>query len=167
MKAKHLLLAISFLGTSALFGWAYSQTVVYGGLAEAWTSEPGSEGIRAGSRIFTAPQLTEICPTMGVPAMFIFPDRTLRLVVGEWFLLNRLTIRAVDPEGRAISPVPIGLLTESPAEEILDLRSDTLSGGRLLPIRAGDFRLRVQTICTINTDNMPVEAFIPVTVVER
>ena len=167
MNAKYLLLAISCLGTSALFGWAYSQTVVYGGIGEAWTSEPGSEGIRAGSRIFTAPQLTEICPAMGVPAMLIFPDRTLQLVVGEWFFLNRLTIRAVDREGRAINPVPIGFLTESPGEEILNLRSDTLVGGRLLPIRAGDFRLRVQTICTVRTGNVPVEAFIPVTVVER
>lgn len=163
MNAKHLLLAISFLGMSGLFGLAYSQTLVYGGIGEAWTSAPGSEGIRVGSRMFTAPQLTEICPTMGVPAMLIFPDRTLRLVVGEWFFLNRLTIRAVDREDRAINPVPIGLLTESPAEEILSLGSDALSAGRLLPIRAGDFRLRVQTIC----DDRPVEAFIPVTVVER
>ena len=112
--------------------------------------------------MFTAPQLTEICPTMGAPAKLVVPDRTLRLVVGEWFFFSHLTIYAVDSEGQAINPVPIGLLVESPAVEILNLRSDILSGGRLLPIRAGEFRLRVQTIC----DDRPVETFIPVTVVE-
>ena len=163
MNAKRLLLAISFFGMSGLSGLAYSQVLDYGGNGEGWTSTPGSEGVRVGSRMFTAPQLTEICPIMGVPAKLVVPDRTLRLVVGEWFFLNHLTIYAVDSEGRAINPVPMGLLVESPAIEILNLRSDTLSGGRLLPIRAGDFRLRVQTIC----DDRPVEAFIQVTVVER
>ena len=116
--------------------------------------------------MFTAPQLGEICPSMDVPAKLSVPDTTLRLVVGEWFSLSRLTIHALDSEGRAIGPVPIALLTENAAATILDLHSDTLSGGRVLPIRAGDFQLLVQTICTVHTDNMPVEAFIPVTVVD-
>ena len=144
-------------------GLAHSQTPEYGGLAEAWTSVPGSEGIRAGWRMLTAPQLADICPSMGVPVKLSVPDTTLRLVVGEWFSLNRLTIHARDSEGRAISPVPIALLTENAAATILDLHSDTLSGGRVLPIGAGDFRLLIQTIC----DDTPVEAFIQVTVVEE
>ena len=140
MNAKHLLLAISFLGMSGSFGLAYSQMLDYGGNGEGWTSTPGSEGIRVGSRMFTAPQLTENLSDHGCPRRsLLFPDRTLRLVVGEWFSLNHLTIYAVDSEGQAINPVPMGLLVESPAVEILNLRSDTLSDGRLLPIRAGDF----------------------------
>ena len=148
-------------------GLAHAQTPGYGGLGEAWTSVPGSEGIRAGWRIFTAPQLEEICPNMGVPAKLSVPDTTLRLVVGEWFSLNRLTIHALDSDGRAISPVPIALLTENAAATILLLNSDTLSGGRVLPIRAGDFHLRVQTICGDMPGDMSVETFIPATVIEQ
>ena len=104
---------------------------------------------------------------MAVPAKLSVPDRTLRLVVGEWFSLDRLTIRALNREGRAIGPVPIALLTENTAAELLDLNSDTVSGGRVFPIRAGDFHLRVQTICGEMPGDMPVEAFIQVTVVEE
>ena len=104
---------------------------------------------------------------MGVPAKLSVPDTTLRLVVGEWFSLNRLTIHALDSDGRAISPVPIALLTENAAATILLLNSDTLSGGRVLPIRAGDFHLRVQTICGDMPGDMSVETFIPATVIEQ
>ncbi len=148
-------------------GLAHSQTPEHGGIGEAWTSVPGGEGIRAGWRMFTAPQLADICPSMGVPAKLRVPDTPLRLVVGEWFSLNRLTIHALDSEGRGISPVPIALLAESSAAKILDLHTGTLSGGRVLPIGTGDFHIRVQTICGDMPGDPPVEAFIQVTAVEQ
>ena len=163
MKAA---ITIWLVGASLLITPLHSQTRQYGGLGEGWTSAPGGEGIRFGSRMFTAPQMEEICPGLEVPETLKVSRTPLVLVVGESFPVERLTIHAMDGERREIPPVPIALLTGAAAAELLDLNSDTLSSGRIFPIEAGDFHIRVQTICTVRPHNVPVNAIIQVTIVE-
>ncbi len=158
-------ITIWLVGASLLVTPLYSQTREYGGLGEGWTSALGGEGIRFGWRMFTAPQLEEICPSMEVQKLRVSAT-PLVLVVGESFAVERLTIHAIDREGQAIGPVPISLLTDSAAAELLSLNSDTLSAGRMFPLKAGDFHIRVQTICTVEGEKMPENAYIQVTVVE-
>ena len=144
----------------------HSQTREYGGLGEGWTSAPGEEGIRFAWRMFSAPQFEEICPFLETPEKLMVSGSPLVLVVGEPFVVERLTIHGIDREGQAIAPVPIALLTDAAAAEILYLNSDTLSSGRIFPVQTGDFQIRVQTICTIEPGSTPNNTFIEVTVVE-
>ena len=160
-------ITIWLVGASLLVTPLYSQTREYGGLGEGWTTALGGEGIRFGWRMFTAPQLEEICPSMEVAEKLRVSVTPLVLVVGESFAVERLTIHAIDREGQAIGPVPIALLTDSAAAELLNLNSDTLSTGRIFPIKAGDFHIRVQTICTVESGKMPENAYIQVRSLNR
>jgi len=157
---------IWFAGAALLLPPLHSQTREYGGIGEGWTSVPGNEGIRFAWRMFTAPQFEEICPFMQTPEKLRISDSPLVLVVGEPFVVERLTIHGIDRKGQAIDPVPIALLTDAAAAEILYLNSDTWSSGRISPVQAGDFQIRIQTICTDESDSTPKNAFLEVTVVE-
>lgn len=120
-------------------------------IAEAYTSASPSQGIEVGSRIFSAPDLEEICSGVARPAKLVIQNgqnELLVLRVGDWFALDRLVIVAVDADGRALPPLPITLEAEEPEPPALDLRSDMIAEARVLPVRAGSFRLRARTLCS-------------------
>lgn len=160
MQTQRVVSAIILLGIHSLSGLAYLQDSAYGGVGEGWTSVSESEGIKVAARMFTAPQLEDICMRVQVPATQWVPEPAIRLRVGDSFALNRLRIHALDREGRALGPLPIQLIVENAGARNLDL--DALGQMQIRPLVTGAVRFRVQTIC----GDVSVEEIIAVTMVE-
>jgi len=127
-------------------------------IAEAFTSETQQHGIEVGYRIFSAPDMGEICAKAERPARLVAQKVPITLRVREWFLLDRLIILAEDAEGQQLPPVPITLEVEDKEPPLLNLRSDMIAEARVLPVRAGSFRFRARTICSDPAVEVLIEA---------
>jgi hypothetical protein len=117
-------------------------------VADGFTSPDRSTGITAAFRIFSVPTFGKTCEEAGHPARLIAPKQPVLLHVGKWFDLSRLVIIGVDRKGDVVRPAPIHVEVEKRDPPLLNLRSDMISQGRLLPIRPGKFRFRARTICS-------------------
>ncbi len=117
-------------------------------IAEGHTSASQDRGIEAGYRMFSAPDMKELCSGASQPAKLVIQNEPLALRVDEWFALDQLVILAADADGQPLPPAPITLEVEEPEPPVLDLRSDRIAEARVLPVRTGSFRLRVRTLCS-------------------
>jgi hypothetical protein len=118
-------------------------------VAEALTSPTISEGIRVAPRAFSAPTLVDACQSAtSVERLKVSPP-TLELVRGNRYSLGSLTVVAVTAADIAVPDQPIVIEVEDREPPVLQLRSDDvdLNEGRVLAIGAGDFRVRVRTMC--------------------
>jgi hypothetical protein len=131
---------------------------VFGTIAEAFTSKTQQRGIEVAYRMFSAPDLGEICAKSPRPVKLVAQQVPITLHVGEWFSLDRLIIVAVDASSRQLQPVPIMLEVEDKEPPLLNLRSDMIAEARVLPLRAGSFRFRARTICSDPSVEVLIEA---------
>ncbi len=116
-------------------------------IAEAYTSASKDQEIKVGYRMFSAPEMEDICSGAARPAKLVIQNESLILRVGDWFALDRLVIVAVDADGQPLSPAPIALDVEAMEPPVLNLRSDMIAEVRVMPVRAGSFRFRARTLC--------------------
>jgi hypothetical protein len=130
-------------------------------VAEAWTAPNERATIDAGYRMFTAPDLGEICGRTRSPARLVAKGRvTLR--VGEWFEFSSLRIVGVDPADRLLPPVPVFLEVEEVYPPLFSLTNEIIGHGGVTPTRAGRFRIRVRTVCPGTSAEVVVPAVVRV-----
>ncbi|MGE5487333.1 MAG: hypothetical protein ACM3ZB_05890 [bacterium] len=129
-------------------------------VADGFTSPDRSTGITAAYRIFSVPTFGKTCEEAGHPARLMAPKQPVVLHVGKWFDLSRLVVIGVDRKGDVVRPAPIHVEVEKRDPPLLNLRSDMISQGRLLPIRPGKFRFRARTICSGSSAEAFIEAVI-------
>ena len=118
-------------------------------IAEGLTSPTIAEGIRVAPRMFSAPALAAVCQkAVVVKRLEVAPD-SLELSRGTPYPLNALAVVAVDGSDVAVPGLPIVLEVDEREPPVLALRSDTsdLNEGRVVPVGAGSFRMRIRTIC--------------------
>jgi gamma-glutamylcyclotransferase (GGCT)/AIG2-like uncharacterized protein YtfP len=138
--------AVAFLINAHIWaGSVYVQESDYAGVGEGWTSTIAGEGIRIAGRMFTAPELAEICDEFEDPAGLAVRETEVELRLGESLALSSLTIHALDRESRALDPIPISMIVENEGANILDLAA--LREMNVSPLRPGSVRFRVQAIC--------------------
>ena len=157
---KVLLTAVLFCASRVP---AFAQAKVLPGfvtVAEGFTSPSRSGGIDVAYRQFSLPTFAKTCKESGRPFTLTTPNCAVTLRVGEWSPLRRLIIVAVDQTGHVLRPLPITIEVEAAKPPLLDLRSDLISDGRLLPIRTGKFRFRARTICEGTSADIFIQAVI-------
>jgi len=115
-------------------------------VAEAWTAANERATIDAGYRLFSAPDMAEMCARAPSPARLVEKDR-VTLYVGEWFGFSSLRIVAVDAAGRPLPPVPVMLEVEEVDPPLFRLSNDMIGYGGVTPARTGRFRFHARTIC--------------------
>lgn len=137
---------VILLGAS---GCASTPPRYYVQVAEGLTSPSVTEGIRVAPRRFTASQLVEACQDPLVVARLVVAPNPLELREGGRYELNTLSVVAINDADVAMSPMPIVLEVEESNPPVAQLRSDDpdLNAGRLHVLRAGEFRMRVRTMC--------------------
>ena len=120
----------------------------FGHLAEGLTSANAGGPIEAGYRMFSVPDVGEVCGRARADEVTrLRPSSSrLRLQVGTPFRLSSLRIDAIDKAGGLLPKVPIAIESEM-APDILDGRSDRIAFGNVTPVKAGTVRLRIRTIC--------------------
>ena len=118
-------------------------------IAEGLTSPTITEGIRVAPRMFSAPALVAACKEIKVVERLEVAPETLELTLGTRYSLNTLTVVAVNAADIAIPATPIVLEVEDTEPPVLQVRSDDpdLDAGRIRAVGAGEFRMRVRTIC--------------------
>ena len=120
-------------------------------IAEGLTSPTLTEGIRVAPRRFSAPGLMAVCKTATPVERLEVSPMTLVLSRGNRYSLNSLTVVAVNSAEVAVPGLPIVIEVEDTEPPVLQLRSDDpdLDEGRVLAIGAGEFRMRVRTVCGV------------------
>jgi tetratricopeptide (TPR) repeat protein len=120
----------------------------FGHLAEGLTSANAGGPIEAGYRMFSVPDVGEVCGRARADDVTrLRPSSSrLRLQVGTPFRLSSLRIDAIGKAGGLLPKVPIAIEGEM-APDILDGRSDRIAFGNVTPVKAGTVRLRIRTIC--------------------
>lgn len=119
-------------------------------LAEGLTSKHEEVGIVVAPRMFSLPTFAELCSPLRPPGrLVVVTPEPLRLPTGQWFRYDRMVVLAVDSSGKVLPPVPIVIEVEETTPELLNLQSDMTADpdGKLLPVRAGNLRFRLRTIC--------------------
>jgi hypothetical protein len=157
---KVLLTAVLFCASRVP---AFAQADVLPGfvtIAEGFTSPDRGSRIDAAYRMFSLPTFAKTCRESERPFTLTTPNGAVTLRVGERFPLRRLIIVAVDQTGHVLRPLPITIEVEAAKPPLLDLRSDLISDGRLLPIRTGKFRFRARTICEGTSTDIFIQAVI-------
>ena len=157
---KVLLTAVLFCASRVP---AFAQAKVLPGfvtVAEGFTSPSRSGGIDVAYRQFSLPTFAKTCKESGRPFTLTTPNCAVTLRVGEWFPLCRLIIVGADRTGHVLRPLPISLEVEATNSPLLNLQSDMISDGRLLPIRTGKFRFRARTICEGTSADIFIQAVI-------
>src|SRR5439155_14286962 len=115
--ALSIVLLQNSLPPQGLWGWPT--------VAEAWTAPNEQSTIDSGYRMFTAPDMGNICARAPSPARLVAKGRvTLR--VGEWFNFSSLRIIAVDATGRTLPPVPVHLEVEEVYPPLFNLSNDII-----------------------------------------
>lgn len=114
-------------------------------VAEAWTAPDERSTITAAQRMFSAPDLTDICPRTPVPKRLVAPTR-VTVERGRAFDVSGLRVRATDEAGQTAAPVPIVIEAADADREWFDRGTET-PGASLVIRRTGRFRLRARTIC--------------------
>lgn len=117
----------------------------FGTIGEGFTAPNASEGINATFRMFTSQD--DICRNVRPAAKLVAYNVPVILRVGEWFPLYNLAVVAVDTLDRPLPPVPITINVEHKDPPVLNLRSDMIAYGEILPIRPGRFRFGVSALC--------------------
>jgi hypothetical protein len=135
----------------AIWGWPT--------VAEAWTAPNEHSTIDSGYRMFSAPDMGDICARAPSPARLVAKGRVI-LRVGEWFDLSSLRIVAVDAAWHALSPVPIHLDVEAIYPPLFSLSNDVIGHGGVTPTRPGRFRFRARTICRGTSAEVRVPAVV-------
>ncbi len=130
-------------------GCASTPDRYYVQVAEGLTSPSLTEGIRVAPRRFAASQLVEACKDPLVVARLEVAPNPLELREDGRYELSSLSVVAVNAADVAMSPMPIVLEVEERSPPVVQLRSDDpdLNAGRLHVVRAGEFRMRVRTMC--------------------
>jgi hypothetical protein len=158
---KVLLTALLFCASRAP---AFAQAKVLPGfvtVAEGFTSPNRSSGIDVAYRLFSLPTFAKTCRESDRPFTLTTPNSAaVTLRVGEGFSLRRLIMVGVDRTGRLLRPLPISLEVEATNPPLLNLQSDMISDGRLLPIRTGKFRFRARTICEGTSADIFIQAVV-------
>ncbi len=138
---------------------ATAEEPIFVHIAEGYTSSTRNEGIFARQRMFSAPDFDRICEPLEPPARLITATPVpLRLMPGQWFAYDTLVVLAIGSDGDVLPPVPITLEVEEHEPELLNLRSDMTTEGKLMPIRAGRFRFRLSTICAGHGATVTIDA---------
>jgi hypothetical protein len=142
------------LPPQALWGWPT--------VAQAWTAPNGESTIDSGYRMFTTPDMGDICARAPSPARLVAKGRVM-LRVGQWFNFSSLRITAVDAAGRTLQPVPVDLDVEEVYPPLFSLSNDVIGYGGVTPTRAGRFKFRARTIYL----GTSAEVFVPAVVRQR
>ena len=129
-------------------------------IAEGFTSPNRSSGIDVAYRMFSLSTFAKTCKESGRPFTLTTQNSAVTLRAGEWFPLCRLIIVGADRTGHVLRPLPIYLEVEATNSPLLNLQSDMISDGRLLPIRTGKFRFRARTICEGTSTDIFIQAVI-------
>jgi len=118
-------------------------------IAEGLTSPTISEGIRVAPRMFSAPALVDACQSATSVARLEVAPMTLELMRGNRYSLSSLTVVAVNGADVAVPDQPIVIEVEDTDPPVLQIRSDDpdLNEGRVHAVAAGEFRMRVRTMC--------------------
>ena len=117
--------------------------------AEGLTSSDRVTSIEAARRMFTVPNLDELCAGKEHAVSLEHVGGPLELEVGEATPLSALRVVALDARGEVIPAVPIAIEVEDPEPPILRRASDDedVNASRLRPLRPGTFRIAVRTTC--------------------
>ena len=142
-----LLICAMIVGSAA--GCAAKRERYFVQIAEGLTSPTITEGIRVAPRMFSAPALVDACKEIKIVERLEVAPQTLELAVGTRYSLNTLTVVAVNGADIAVPGLPIVLEVEDTEPPVLQVRSDDpdLNAGRILAVAAGEFRMRVRTMC--------------------
>src|SRR3954465_10232125 len=97
-------------------------------VAEAWTAPNENSTIDAQYRMFTAPELGDVCQRAPSPARLVGHGAVI-LRVGQWFNFSSLRIVAVDAGGHSVAPVPIHLDVEQVYPPLFSMSNDIISFG--------------------------------------
>jgi hypothetical protein len=119
----------------------------YGHLAEGYTSAFAGGPIEAGYRMFSAPDLGDVCGRARADAV-----KSLRAAprvdgrVGDPLPYTAFKVDALDVHGVLVPRVPIAV--ESYLwSEVLDTRQDHIGGDTVTPTQPGTISVRIRTIC--------------------
>lgn len=126
--------------------------------AEGYTSAAEWVPMKVGFRMFSAPDFERLCDSSPRPSRLTSRHATMRIPLGEWFDLSRLRVVAVDRGGRPLPPAPVAIEVEQTHPSLFDLRSETISQGRLMPVQTGRTRIRVRSLC----DDLSAEVILEV-----
>jgi hypothetical protein len=119
----------------------WAQTDVFATIAEGYTSAGAWLPMKVGLRMFSAPDMDALCGAPGRPRQLVPRNETMSIPAGEWFDLGRLRVAGVDDKGQPLAPVPIAIQVDTSAgSQLFNLRSDAISNGRIMPVRAGRTR---------------------------
>jgi hypothetical protein len=132
----------------------------FGTVGEGFTSPNRVEKIRTEYRVFSLPNFNKTCQESKPPFRLASQNRLVTLRVGEWFPLIRLIVVGEDRRGNVLRPLPIMIEVERKEPPLLNLRTDMISDGRLLPIRTGRFRFRARTICEGTAADVLIQAVV-------
>ncbi len=155
--------ALTFLIFCATIVPARPQAIVlknFVTVGEGLTSRGRRIGIVVSYRMFSTPTLPGICGKSGRPSRLSSATGPLRLRVGEWFPLSRLMVVGEDRAGKLLRPLPISVELEAQDPPLVNLNSEMISDGRLLPVRAGHFRFRARTLCAGTTADVYIEVVV-------
>jgi len=139
-----LLAAVTVAG-----GCSLRPSIFYVRVAEGLTAPSLAEGIRVAPRMFAPSQIVAACRIPRAVARLEAASEVLDLQVGERFALTSLRIVAVNAANLSMPDVPITIEAEDMNPPVLQLRSDDpdLDHGRIHPLNAGIFRMRIRTMC--------------------
>jgi len=132
--------------------WDYAQ------IAEGYTSASRGGSVEGAVRMFSAPDMADVCARAGT-VMSLRAAARIAGRVGEPIPYTKLKVDALDVHRVLVPKVPIAIESEV-GSEVLDTRQDHIGADSVTPIQAGTVRLRIRTIC----DAPGGEAFITVRV---
>jgi hypothetical protein len=144
--------------------FAVKAEVVFVGLAEGFSSRDAGSGIEAAYRVWTAPDTEEAC-SVSHPEQLVVEPVPVQMKVGKVFEYARISVRALDANDRLIPRVPIFISVEKVDPPLLDMgNAEAVSryGVGVLPIRPGNFRLRIGTACGEITGLAAIVVTVPV-----
>lgn len=96
--------------------------------------------------MFSVPDMPVRCAQAEKVTRLRATTRTVQLRVGRLFPLSTLKVVALESSGSVVPQVPVAVEVEDVSPSILDFPSDHLQFGPV-PIRPGNFKFRVRTIC--------------------
>ncbi len=131
----------------------------WSGVAEGLTSTRGETKISY--RLFSAPDFTTLCSNISEPPKrLVALEDPIVMHVGEWFPLRRLQIVALGESGSSLDSIPFTVQAEAMAPPLLYGRSEWTNTNSLLPVRPGNFRFRIRTLCSPPSVELLIDAII-------
>jgi hypothetical protein len=132
----------------------------FSAVGEGFTSLTRNVGIDIAFRMFSTPTFPKVCAESERPFKLTAPNGTVALHVGNWYSLRGLIVVGEDRRGNVLRPLPISVEVETKDPELLNLRSDMISDGRIMPLRTGAFRFRARTLCDGTSSDVYIEAVV-------